>query len=276
MRSIIRNLSLSLAILAVSSLASAKEAFVIGVAPHSSARIILEMYQPLRLSLEKSLGMPVAVVTAPDFTGFARRALAQEYDIAITTGNQARLLQTDARYLPILTYKADFKSVVIVADQSPVRSPGDLKGKNVLGLSPASFVTMWGEQWLADQGVSPVSVKYVSASDSVANLVIAGGAAAGFTSLANFQHLEPSVRSQLRLLAQSAPMAGRIYMLNGRHARKLKRIDAALWAFSRTAEAGRYFDTNKLEGYRKLRRNELAASDRYAARVRKIVREDEK
>ena len=36
--------------------------------------------------------VPVEIVTAPDFTEFARRAMAQDYDIAITTGHQARLL----------------------------------------------------------------------------------------------------------------------------------------------------------------------------------------
>ena len=70
--------------------------FRIGVAPHSSARVILEMYQPLRLYLEQVLQRPVEIVTAPDFTEFARRGMAQNYDIAITTGHQARLLQTDA------------------------------------------------------------------------------------------------------------------------------------------------------------------------------------
>lgn len=82
---------------------AANAPFRIGVAPHSSARVIIEMYQPLRLHLEQALHLPVEIVTAPDFTEFARRAMAQQYDIAITTGHQARLLQTDAGYLPLLT-----------------------------------------------------------------------------------------------------------------------------------------------------------------------------
>jgi phosphonate transport system substrate-binding protein len=49
------------------------------------------MYQPLRVQLEKALCMPVEVVTAPDFTEFAKRMLRQEYDIAVTTGHQTVL-----------------------------------------------------------------------------------------------------------------------------------------------------------------------------------------
>lgn len=94
---------LTVAIIAItfcsSGPAASQSSFVIGVAPHTSARVILDMYQPLRSYLGTSLGIPVDVVTAPDFDTLARRALAQSYDMVITTGQQARLLQTDARYI---------------------------------------------------------------------------------------------------------------------------------------------------------------------------------
>lgn len=253
--------------------ASAREAFVIAVAPHTSARVILEMYQPLRSAMEKRLGMPVEVATAPDFDTFARRGLAQELDLAITTGQQARLLQVDAKYIPLLTYKADFKAMAIVAaGSSSIQKPADLKGKPVLGLSQTSQVTLWGETWLRENRVDVAAVNYVSASDSVAQLVITGEAAAGFVSLANYQKLAPEVRGQLRILAESKPMAGRVYLLNSRHSALLKKIDAALWAFSETPEAKLYFETNQLEGYRRLRPNELKEMDPYAREVRKFLK----
>lgn len=276
MRNLIASLLLAMCILSAAGMAWAEGAFILGVAPHTSARVILDMYQPLRLYLEKALGMPVEVVTAPDFNEFARRALAQEYDLAVTTGHQARLLQTDAKYYPLLTYKADFKAVAIVAAKSPVRKPRQLKGTTVLGLSPASLVTLWGQHWLTENGIDSVTVKYVSASDSVAQLVIAGEAAAGFTSLANFQKLTPEVQSQLRIIASSKPMAGRVYVLNNRRASIQKKIDAALWAFAKTPEAAKYFESNKLEGYRKLHPKELSAMEPYAAEVRKVLNKGDK
>ena len=250
---------------------SAKDSFIIGVAPHTSARVILEMYQPLRLHLEKTLGMPVEIATAPDFDTFARRGIAMEFDLAVTTGHQARLLQTDAGYIPLLTYKADLTAVALVAAKGAIQKPSDLNKKDVLGLSPASLVTLWGQHWLLDNKVNANPMKYVSASDSVAQLVAVGDAAAGFTSLANYQKLTPELHSQLRILAESKSMAGRVYVLNKRHAAMQKKVDAALWGFAETAEAKKYFETNKLEGYRKLRPNELKEMDRYAAEVRKVL-----
>jgi len=267
---------LFLATLLFTGVASARESFVIGVAPHTSARVILEMYQPLRQHLEKTLGTPVEVVTAPDFTEFAKRSIAQDYDLVVTTGHQARLLQTDAGYLPLVTYQADFRAVAIVAADSPIRRPKDISGKSVLGLSPSSLVTLWGQHWLADNGLGSVPIKYVSASDSVAQLVISGEATAGFTSLANFQKLAPEVRGKLRILAESRPMAGRVYVLNGRHAAAKKRIAEALWAFPKTKEGKLYFEINKLDGYRGLKPKELNAMDRYAAEVRKALQKGSK
>lgn len=246
----------------------AQETFSIGVAPHTSARVILEMYQPLRTHLEKSLGMPVEILTAPDFTEFARRAIAQQYDLAITTGHQARLLQTDAHYSPLLTYKADFKAIAMVLGSSKFRKPTDLAGNKALGLSPTSLVTLWGQHWLKNNGLEAVPVTYVSAADSVAQLLLAGDAAVGFVSSANFQKLTPEVQSKLRILAESNPLAGRVYILNDRRAALHARVEKALWAFSETDEGKDYFAKNKLEGYRKLKAKELDAMDPYAAEVR--------
>lgn len=245
--------------------------FRIGVAPHSSARVVIEMYQPLREHLEKSLQQPVEIVTAPDFTEFARRAMAQQYDLAITTGHQARLLQTDARYLPLLTYKSDFKAVAVVTADSIYKTPQDLTGTTVFGLSPASLVTLWGQHWLQRNGLSGTTMRFVSASDSVGQLLLRDEGSAGFMSFANFQNLPPAVRERLRILAESLPMVGRVYVLNARLSARKDAVLAALWAFAETAEARRYFEKHRLEGYRPLGPRELVEMDPYANEVRQVL-----
>lgn len=248
---------------------TAGESFKVGVAPHTSARVILELYRPLREHLEKQLGQRVEIMTATDFTEFVRQALAQSFDLVITTGHQARLLQKDAHYDPLLTYKADFKSLVIVAGRGKVKKPADLKGTTVIGLSSTSLVTLWGEHWLKGQGLGEVPVRYVSAADSVAQLVLRGEGSAGLVSLPNFQKLAPEVQADLRILAESAPMLGRVYLLNGKDRRILPRIDAALWSFAASEPGKQYLVSNQLLGYRKIRRGELESMEPYAREVRK-------
>ena len=242
----------------------------VGIAPQGSARIVLETYQPLRQYLEKILGYQVDIVTAPDVDEFARRGLAGAYDIAVTTSHQGRLLQTDAGYLPLLAYRADSLSLAIVADSGHVTKPADLNSMEVLGLGPTSQVTLWGQHWLKDHRVN-ARIRYLSASDSVAQLVAAGESAAGFTSLADYQKLPDRVRSRLRILARSPASPGRVYLLSPRLSAKRKEIESALWAFAATPEAKKHFDDDGLEGYRKLKLNELNVMDAYAAQVRKVL-----
>jgi phosphonate transport system substrate-binding protein len=264
-RCIVFSLALSLFSLAAS--AQAPGVFRLGIAPHTSARVILEMYQPLRAQLEKALGMPVEVVTAPDFTEFARRMLHQEYDLAVTTGHQARLAQTDGEYVPLLTYSAEFRAVALVAGSSKFKTARDLTGKPVLGLSPTSLVTLWGQHWMKQNG-NPDTLRYVSASDSVARLVLSGEAAAGFTSLANYQSLSRELQAQMRFLVISDPLAGRVYMLNKRQVAQKDKLDAALAGFANSADGKAYFEKYKLEGYRKLKPRELELMEPYAKEVR--------
>lgn len=258
--------------LLASNVAAQDNSLKLGIAPHTSARVILEMYQPLRQYLERSLGQPVEVETAPDFTEFGRRALNQEYDLAVTTGHQARLYQTDAGYLPLLTYQADFKAVALVAKNSKFQKPADLRGTTILALSPSSLVSLWGVHWLKSNNVGDITTRYVSAADSVARQVLAGDAALAFTSLANFQKLPAEQREALRILAESEPMAGRVYVLNKRQSAARAKIEAALWSFAASDEGKKYFEQNKLEGYRKLRPRELEAMEPYAAETRQVLR----
>ncbi|MGE0157416.1 MAG: phosphate/phosphite/phosphonate ABC transporter substrate-binding protein [Geobacter sp.] len=241
----------------------------IGIAPHTSARIILEMYQPLRNHLEKALQLPVDIITAPDFSTFAHSALAGQYDLAVTTGHQARLLQMEKGYQPLVTYSADFKAVALVQADGPIHTTRDLAGKSTLGLSPTSQVTLWGKYWLSDHKLTTLPMRYVSASDSVAQLLIAGEAAVGFTSLVNYQNLTPDIRKQLRILAQSNTMLGRVYMLNPARKKLREKISIALSSFAASQEGQYYFRTYKLEGYRTIRPRELQSMGRYAADVKK-------
>ncbi len=246
--------------------------FRIGIAPHTSARVIIEQYQPVRRAVEAAVGQPVEIITAPDFTAFAQRALEQDYDLAVTTGHQAQLLKSDAGYRPLLTYTADFRAVVVAATGTPYKNAESLRGAAVLGLNPSSLVTLWGQRWLKDMAVPDVQVRYVSAADSVAQLVLSGEAAAGFMSLANRHKLAPEMQAKLTTIAESPAMAGRVYLLNARKAALFDKIHDALLAFGATAEGKTYFDTNALGGYREISDAELATMEPLADEVRRVLK----
>lgn len=261
---------LLLALMALPTLAA--EIFRVGVAPHTSARVIIAQYQPLRAALEAELGQPVEIVTARDFMVFAQTALAGEYALAITTAHQAALLRDDAGFLPLVTYQSDFEALAIVAGDGKISSPREISGQPVLGLNPASLVTLWGMDWLNKQKVIPKSTAYVTASDSVAELVLRGEAAVGFISLANLHKLAPETREGLRIFARSGPIPGRVYLLAPQEKAREKIVRRVLAEFAASAAGKAYFTENQLGGYRPILPAELDAQRGYADAVRRQLR----
>ena len=132
-------------------------------------------------------------------------------------------------------------------------------------------MTLWGQHWLNRSGCKDVTIRYVSAADSVAQLLLAGEGTAGFVSLPNFQNLAPEVQTGLRVLAESPALTGRVYVLNARQRARRAAVEAALWSFAESAEGKRYLEKNKLEGYRKLKKGELAAMEPFADEVRRSL-----
>lgn len=245
--------------------------FLIGIAPHTSVRAILEQYGPLRRWFQQCLGGDTEIQTARDFSIFAERALQQSYDLAITTGHQARLLQIDAGYVPLVTYRADFKAIAVAAKDSGVRGPGDLAGRPVIGLGETSLVTQWGVKWLKENQVEAM-LKFISAADSVADLLVSDQAAVGFMSTANFEALSASVRGHLVILDQSQSMLGRVYLLNRRHEAMVDQIKAALYAFAESSAGKQYFADTQLGGYRAVSPAELDYMEPFANDVRRALK----
>jgi phosphonate transport system substrate-binding protein len=235
---------------------------------------LLVSYQPLRLFLQTRLQRDVRIVSAPNFEEFLRRAMAGRYDIAITTGHQARLLQTDAGFLPLVTYQADFRVVwVKAANNQAIRRLEDLSGRKVLGLGAGSLTWLWSRQQLAERDVVPASVGFVSASDSVAELIASGAVAAAALSQANLDRLEARLSRQLQVFERSPSFLGRVYMLNPRHADDYATLRQALAAFALTDAAQMYFQRSKLMGYREVQSAELEAMEPYAQALREQIKD---
>ncbi len=252
-------------------LAAGDAPFRFAIVPHSSARLIFAQYQPIRLALERGLGGPVELQTAPDFLEFVRRAIHQDYDLVMTSGPQARLLQTDAGYQPLVTYVADFKAVIIVAATSPIRTAKDLAYTTVVGLNKTSLGTTWAQHWLADNHVQGTQFRFVTSNESMANLLLADESTAGFMSLANFQALAPALQAKLRFLDQSPPLLGRVYLVNRRQIPRAELILGILLAFAASAEGRAYFDLFPLGGYRPILPGEMTVMNDYAEEVRRAM-----
>lgn len=109
---------------------------VIGVVPNVSARLILAAYQPMRVHLERELARRIEIATAPDFRGFAERALRGEYRVIVTAPNVGRVLQVDAGWEPIAIYEPPIPAVLVAAADNLVDAPSQLRERALALANP--------------------------------------------------------------------------------------------------------------------------------------------
>ena len=161
--------------------------------------------------------------------------------------------------------------IIAARDNPEVRRLQDLNGRRFLHQGPGSITGVWSEAFLGEHSIVPSRIDFVSASDSLAERVLEGGAAAGSISLFHMNQLAERVRSRLVVLEQSPPLLGRTYLLNPRLQAQQGTIRDALYAFARSAEGQAYFRQSKQLGYRDVPPEELAAMEPYAEVLRAMM-----
>ena len=155
-----------------------QETLRVGVIPYLPPNVLIALFQPLRLQLEKDTGQPVALFTAPDVRSFARRTLKPDFDLIITAAHQARLAQVEGGYLPVARFTGPLHATMVVGKDSTVQRLGELRGKRIAVTDRSILVNIAMSRIFADQGLSEKDVQYVPVnSQNSAILAVARGEA---------------------------------------------------------------------------------------------------
>jgi len=140
-------------ITAVHASTSTAPAFVVGVLPIHSARVLAERYEPLRAYLEKILKQPVRIESAADFRRFHARSLAGDFDLSITPAHFARLLQKQAHGQPLVQFVPDHDSLLVHSSEQPLPHFTDLKGKQLAVIDQLAITASAALEFLHSQGL---------------------------------------------------------------------------------------------------------------------------
>lgn len=255
------------------------ESVRMGVFPYLSTRALLDVYEPVRLFLMEEMGRPVNLFTAPNYKAHANRTARSEFDILITPPHFARLAQREAGYLPLALYTRELHSIVVVANNSVIRSLQDLQGMRVATPSRLALVTIVGRQLFRDGGLSPDNGVVMLSGASHANAVLAvqrGEAEAAITEHSALAQMPKELRNSVRVIAQSGALPHVMYLGHQRLGQaQLERLKAALLKFPATV-AGRQFLANTgSEGLRPINEVDLKGMDPYIDEFKRLL-ENEK
>ncbi|RXJ69296.1 hypothetical protein CRV08_04615 [Halarcobacter ebronensis] len=255
----IRLLSLAI-ILATSCFGAQVSPIIIGIAPHSSTRVILKSHQDLRVFLEKYFQRPVEILTAKNFSEFSIRCNeGSYYDLVLTSPNLAVLAQKMGSYTPLMTYKKGLSTILLSKDKDILKSTK--LPLHIVGLDPVSFPTLDAQDWLDKQGFKEqekVKYTYTSATDSSIAILLNNHADMIIMSLPNYIKLmNEKLKDKVNVIYQSEPKPSRIFLAKDKNGITLEEWEKALDAFSKSSEGENHLKITKLEGFKKMAPNDL-------------------
>lgn len=222
-----------------------RPALELGLLPHISVRTLVEHYRPMREHLERALGRPVQLSTAPHWSEFHRRALQYEYDLMVTAIHIGRLAQLDRDYRPLAQFLPDIECLLVCAAARPLVSVAALRGRTLVLANPQSLVAVHGRKWLAEHGLlqgSDYTVIRVPSDDSAGSVLVRGDAIGALVSSGELRATPEAIRMQLQVVSRFAQVPGFVVMASPRLAAdESDAVRAALLALDARSPEGRDF-----------------------------------
>ncbi|HEY9101262.1 phosphate/phosphite/phosphonate ABC transporter substrate-binding protein [Chitinimonas sp.] len=231
-----------LAILAIGPLLHAESPDLrIGLEPYFTPRLLISGFQPLQAAMEKSLGRPVVLLTAPDYRQFVRRIENHDFDIVVIGPHTARYAEEQAGYVPVLIGRSSLVGLVVVRREAGPRQVGDLGDATIALPDPLTATAMLGEEWLRKQGLR-VSLRYYDFHNAAAMAVVRGDAQAAIVNKTAFANMPGDIRDGLRVLAETRSLPHMVVLVGGDVDPALrKRYTDSLAGFVNSREHGESF-----------------------------------
>lgn len=217
----------------------------IGLMPYLPTTRLLEAHQSLRRHIEETFKRPAALSTAPDFLSFQRRVLRGDFDLVLTGPNIGWQAWLDAGMVPIAVSKRFVIIQIVVPKDSRITSVADLRGKTVATIDAFTTTSQITVRLLREAGLEvgrDVQLRHEKTPFSSVQAVVFGeAAAAGFHNVP-FHTLNPEIRDGLRVIKESAPLPGVMFL--SRRAPDIpspEQFQAALFRYAQETPAGRAY-----------------------------------
>ncbi len=244
----------------------------IGVIPYLTPSVLLSLFQPLRQHLERDLGKPVEIFTAPDVPTFARRVLRKDFDMVITAAHQARLAQVDADYLPVARFSGPLHASIVVGKDSPLKQIGDLKGKRVAVTDRSILVNIAMSKIFADNGIRDLDIQYVPVNSQNTGILTVARGEADAAIIAHFalDQSPPEQRNAVRSIFRSPELPNVTLLLDPRlPPLEREQISKSLLRLAKTSEGSNFLEQSRYQGIVPTNNEFMKSLDPYLAETRK-------
>jgi phosphonate transport system substrate-binding protein len=248
----------------------------VGVVPYISARVLVATYEPMRLYLEQVLGRPVKIYTATGFRQFFINAKNGDYDLIITSGHLARLLQKEYQFTPLLRYSTGGSGLVMTALNSRLKNLQDLRGQVIalpdqLSLASIVCITYLHEKGLkAGTDFQPLEVpSFASAILSVQK----GNAGAAISAPAALAQMPPELRESVQAIMNTGEFISQVLLVHPRLGKdETTHLNKALLKFGNESNEGKqFFSSTGFGSIVPVTAGDMASLDRYIAETKRLL-----
>lgn len=186
--------------------AGADQVYVFGVTPQFERRQLFAIWQPILAELTRRTGQRFELATAPNIRDFERAYNAGTYDFAYM--NPYLVVENPQRYVPLVRDANPIRGILVVRRDSPVRGPADLQGAEIAFPAPNAIgASLLIRAELTRNFHVSYTPRYVQSHTSVYLSVAQGLAAAGGGVEKTLDEQKDAVKSLLRVVHTTAPVA---------------------------------------------------------------------
>ena len=248
------------------------ETIRIGIIPYLTPSVLMDLFQPLRLQLQKDLGQPVELFTAPDVRSFARRTLKPDFDIIITAAHQARLAQQESGYRPLAHFTGPLHAAVIVSRDSKLKQLDDLRGKRIAMTDRSILVNIVMTKIFGDLGLGEKDFYFQPANSQNTALISVAQGHSDAAVIAHFtlDQSPEEQRNAVRLIYRSPRLPNVTLLASAKLPAPLReRIRSSLLALPSTADGADFLEKSRFHGIQATDENFMRGLDPYLKETRK-------
>jgi phosphonate transport system substrate-binding protein len=225
--------------------ASTQRPLQFGLLPYLSTRKLFAYYTPMQKYLEKVLGRPVRMSTAPDFATYIKRAQQGMYDLYHTAPHFAAQAEVEFGYRRVSRLLRELDGSIVVARDGSISNVADLRGRTMITPDALAIISFLGEQWLRDNHLQPgvdVEVKHSPSHNTAIMAVAHGDAEAAVTSAAVFENMPQRISNRLRILTSTKKVPHMMFMAGPNLSeREYQQLQKAMLAFTASKNGKAFF-----------------------------------
>jgi len=216
-----------------------------GIVPYLTPRRLVTLYRPMSGLVERTLGRPVELSSAPGYASHLERLRAGEYDLAADSLPIARIAERELGHLPLARTRVPLQPVLIAARARPLARTAALRGGSVVVSDRLAALTLIGFRYLRDQGLVPgrdVRIVVAGTHANAFSRLLAGEADAAVVSRTAMRQTAPALVERTMVVTElPAALAAVVYHAAPRLAAEAPRLAAAMIDFAENTPEGRTF-----------------------------------